>query len=341
MIIVSDTAEAGPYPKSIGHLDVEIQGIGALSRRPAILVISVDLTDLDKVARLREVLRDKPEVVAISVDLRDHHARTQAYALGATALLPSPLKLSDLHRLVVREAEAMRADEGCRNSVISAAGALEESFSALSADSNLDMPQIRQSSADIVAAIDARGMAPWLDTVRVLHESTFQHCLVVTGVATAFGHANGMRREDVMLLTTTGLLHDIGKVRIPAEILDKPGSLTEAERRCVRQHPRIGHDYLVRRGALPGQTLSAVLHHHEYLDGTGYPDGLRGRQIDDLTRIMTVCDIYGALVESRPYKAPERPHNAIRTLFAMADDGKVEKALVSALARAVHVEMAA
>lgn len=83
------------------------------------------------------------------------------------------------------------------------------------------------------------------------------------------------------------------------------------------------------------QVLDAVLHHHEFLDGSGYPHGLRGAQIKDLTRILTVCDIYAALVEERPYKVPMPPAAALQTLNDMAEEGKVEGALVHALGRCV------
>ncbi len=301
------------------------------------MVVDIDLRDLDKVGNLRRLLSDPPEIVAITVNLASHHARTQAYALGATTLLPRPLTLGDLEDLVARETAAIKIDEECQTSVMSAAGALEDSFAALKADSNLALPQIRQSSEDIIDAIGERGIAPWLNTVRVIHERTFQHCLLVTGVATAFGHGTGMRHEDVALLTTTGLLHDIGKVRIPSEILDKTGALTDKEMALLRRHSVIGHDYLAHQGGVSDKILSAVRHHHEYLDGTGYPDGLKGGEIDDLTRVLTVCDIYGAMIEMRPYKPPKSPRKAIGVLERMADEGKVELALVRALARVVNV----
>jgi HD-GYP domain-containing protein (c-di-GMP phosphodiesterase class II) len=79
------------------------------------------------------------------------------------------------------------------------------------------------------------------------------------------------------------------------------------------------------------ETLDAIRHHHEYLDGSGYPDGLAAQQIGDLTRIMTVCDIYGALVERRAYKAAKSPEAALDILTNMAKDGKVEGDLVRAL----------
>jgi HD-GYP domain-containing protein (c-di-GMP phosphodiesterase class II) len=81
--------------------------------------------------------------------------------------------------------------------------------------------------------------------------------------------------------------------------------------------------------------LDAVRHHHEYLDGSGYPDGLQGQQINDLSRILTVCDTYGALIEQRAYKAATPPAEALEILAKMAKDGKVEYSLVRALGHCV------
>ncbi len=337
MIVISDIASRDAYPGSICGMTVDVQPITALSRKPEIVVIDIDLRDLEKVSKLRRVLTDPPGVVAISVDMASHHARTQALALGATMLLPNPLTISDLEDLVTREKSPFQIDGECRQSVVGAATALEDSFAALEARSNLALHQIRRSSAEIVEAIAERGVASWLNTVRVTHKRTFQHCLLVTGIATAFGHGTGMGRTDIALLTITGLLHDIGKVRVPAEILDKVGSLTAEEVEVLRRHPVDGYDYLKAQGGVSTGIQSAVRHHHEYLDGSGYPDGLMNGQIDDLTRILTICDIYGAMIELRPYKPPMRPEDAIEALEYMAGQGKLEMVLVRALARVVNI----
>lgn len=184
-------------------------------------------------------------------------------------------------------------------------------------------------------AICGVGLAQWLDTVRRYHESTFQHCLIVTGVLTGFGHKNGMRKADVLTLTVAGLLHDVGKAQIPIDILDKPGRLTDEEFAVIKQHPNMGYEYIRSQNIIDSETLSAIRHHHEYLDGSGYPDGLSAQKIGDLTRIMTVCDVYGALIERRAYKPPKSPQAALDILTGMARDGRVEYDLVRALGYSV------
>jgi len=108
-------------------------------------------------------------------------------------------------------------------------------------------------------------------------------------------------------------------------------SLRSEEFALMKQHPTVGYEYLRAQNVIAPETLTAVRHHHEYLDGSGYPDGLPGQRIGDLTRITTICDVYGALMERRAYKAPASPEEALGILTTMARDGKVESDLVRAL----------
>jgi len=127
------------------------------------------------------------------------------------------------------------------------------------------------------------------------------------------------------------LLHDVGKAVIPRHILDKPGKLSPEEFEAVKLHPAAGFDYLSKHGGVSPLVLDAVRHHHEALDGSGYPDKLRGEQISPLTRILTVCDIFAALVEARPYKQTRSPQEAISMLVDMSISSKVDYAAVRTL----------
>ena len=111
-----------------------------------------------------------------------------------------------------------------------------------------------------------------------------------------------MREDDQRRLARAALLHDVGKAFIPVAILDKPDALTQEETDEMREHPRRGYEALAAQGGFPPEMLDVVLHHHEFLDGTGYPDGLSGKQISDIVRLTTIVDIYAALVENRAYR---------------------------------------
>ena len=113
------------------------------------------------------------------------------------------------------------------------------------------------------------------------------------------------------------MLHDIGKARIPISILEKPGRLDKDELAVMRKHPEYGLDALKSVPGIDKDMLDMVLHHHEHLDGLGYPHGLQGSEISDLTRIMTISDIFGALIERRSYKEPMSGMDAYQILLDM------------------------
>jgi putative nucleotidyltransferase with HDIG domain len=322
----------------------DVIGISSLADTP--LLIDVDLHDVAKVKLIKDNLpgRIDGQCRIVAVERGSHQSLAQANGLGASDVLKRPLDRKALTACMARycvqanaagtTAPAPAQAPGGR-SVASAAVALDRMFSGLISGGPLDVSSIEQAGDEVLSGIHDVGLAQWLGTVRRYHESTFQHCLIVTGVATAFGHRSGMRRSDVLTLTVAGLLHDVGKAQIPLDILDKPGRLTDEEFAVIKQHPVAGYEYIRAQNVVGEETLKAIRHHHEYLDGSGYPDGLAGQQINDLTRIMTVCDVYGALVERRAYKPPKSPEAALDILTSMAADGKVELDLVRALRHCV------
>jgi HD-GYP domain-containing protein (c-di-GMP phosphodiesterase class II) len=147
-------------------------------------------------------------------------------------------------------------------------------------------------------------------------------------VAVGFALSIKFSNADVKRLGLAATLHDVGKARIPLAILDKPGRLDPDEEEIMKRHPIIGYELLK---ALPGispETLDGVRHHHEFLDGSGYPDALTAPEISDLVRLLTISDIFAALIEARPYRPPMSRQDAYNILCAM--DGKLERSLVKA-----------
>jgi putative nucleotidyltransferase with HDIG domain len=131
---------------------------------------------------------------------------------------------------------------------------------------------------------------------------TAGHSERVSTVAQAIGRALRLSREELDLLTRGALLHDVGKIGVPAALLDKPGPLTDAEFDTMRSHTTLGVAIISPVRAYEN-LLPLIRSHHEMLDGTGYPDGLKGDQIPPLVRVLTVADIFDALVSERPYRS--------------------------------------
>jgi HD-GYP domain-containing protein (c-di-GMP phosphodiesterase class II) len=111
-----------------------------------------------------------------------------------------------------------------------------------------------------------------------------------------------------------GLLHDLGKAVMPMEVLNKPGKLTDEEFRIIKSHPVEGHRMLVEGGAVGAIPLDVCLHHHEKVDGSGYPKGLKDAEISLHAKMGAVCDVYDAITSNRPYKAGWDPAESIRKM---------------------------
>jgi putative nucleotidyltransferase with HDIG domain len=188
--------------------------------------------------------------------------------------------------------------------------------------------EIEQANARMFDAIRRIGVADWVESVRRHHDGTFQHCMLVNGLVAAFVDRLGFSRRDVARAMLAATLHDIGKATIPIHILDNPGRLSPEEFDVIRGHPTAAIEMLAKGEPLDPMVLDAIEHHHEYLDGSGYPHGLSGSEVRDLTRLLTISDIFAALSERRAYKAPMRPDEAFVTLETMG--AKLDQALVKA-----------
>ena len=306
-------------------------GDGTGIRSHGVLMVDIDLRQMARVDQVRfilEQLTSIPEKLFVVHNL-SRSMVAQAHALGATAIISRP-KEAILKVAQIEEAEAAEEDKAADPAVEMDEGvaAFASMFSNVRRGKPLNLVDAKRATSRIVTRVGQDGLSTWLDEVRRYHEGTFQHCLLVTGVAVAFGLDVGFSGGDVSRLGTAATLHDIGKARIPLSILDKPGRLDPEEEEIIRRHPAIGYDLLKGVSGISPEILDGVRHHHEYLDGSGYPDGLSGSQISDLVRLLTISDIFAALVESRPYRPPMSRQDAYQILSGM--EGKLEGALVRA-----------
>ncbi|WP_077806394.1 HD-GYP domain-containing protein [Neoasaia chiangmaiensis] len=180
-----------------------------------------------------------------------------------------------------------------------------------------DTMAMKAVAEQIAGTVADEGLSQWIDRVRPIGDQACRHCFLIGGVTAFFLQRLGVRASDVVQMTEAVLFHDIGKALVPLALLDKPGPLTARETEIMRLHPALGHDLLVRQGGHNAMTLSVTRHHHEHLDGAGYPDRLSGREVSDAVRVATICDIFAALIEPRLYKAALTPAEAIATMKEM------------------------
>ncbi len=167
----------------------------------------------------------------------------------------------------------------------------------------------------------AEGPAVMLEMTRLKtkDEGTFVHSIAVAALMTSVGRAVGFDEETVEMLGVAGILHDCGKLLIPNMILNKQGTLSDIERRIVRNHPELGYQRLLGYPGIPEMVLDVCRYHHEMLDGSGYPLGLRGDALSLYVRISTVCDVYDALTSVRPYKKAWSGRQAISWMFEQGE----------------------
>jgi putative nucleotidyltransferase with HDIG domain len=142
---------------------------------------------------------------------------------------------------------------------------------------------------------------------------TYRHSLEVAATATALGRRLGLERAQLVEVELGALLHDIGKLRLPRDLLAKPGPLIPEELRLIQLHPEWGAEMVARIPGLEAVALIVRLH-HERPDGLGYPHGLTRERIPIATRIVSVCDAYGAMTKRRPYSAPLNVEAALHEL---------------------------
>jgi HD-GYP domain-containing protein (c-di-GMP phosphodiesterase class II) len=308
-----------------------LDGDGTGIRSHGVLMVDIDLRQMARVDQVRFVMQELsgvPEKLFVVHNL-SRSMVAQAYALGATAVISRP-KEAVLKVAQIEEAEAAEENNAADPTpeMDEGVAAFASMFSNVRRGRPLKLVDAKHATSKIITRVGQDGLSTWLDEVRRYHEGTFQHCLLVTGVAVAFGLDVGFSGEDISRLGMAATLHDIGKARIPLSILDKPGRLDPEEEEIIRRHPAIGYDLLKGVSGISPEILDGVRHHHEYLDGSGYPDGLAGSQISDLVRLLTISDIFAALVESRPYRQPLARQDAYQILCGM--EGKLEGALVKA-----------
>ncbi len=160
----------------------------------------------------------------------------------------------------------------------------------------------------------------WLTRLKNRDEYTSQHSINVCVLAVLFGRYHGLSENELRELGLGALLHDIGKMRIPLEILNKAGRPSEEEMKTLREHPQYGYEILLAAEGVSPQVQDIARSHHERIDGSGYPQGLRGDEINLYTAIVSVVDVYDAITSDRVYHMGISPHEALNMMYGMMPD---------------------
>ncbi len=175
-----------------------------------------------------------------------------------------------------------------------------------------------------------------LARLKTADDYTYMHSVAVCALMIALGRQLEIDEKLTRALGVAGLLHDLGKAVMPMEVLNKPGKLTDAEFDIIKTHPQRGYDMLVEGAGVDAITLDVCLHHHEKMDGSGYPKGLRGDAISLYAKMGAVCDVYDAITSNRPYKLGWDP---AQSLGKMAEwcKGHFDPAVFQAFVRSLGI----
>lgn len=298
-----------------------------------IIIMDINIERGENVRRYRktaEYLLPETKVI-FTVDTSRHNLMTQANALGATCLIARPINQTQLISAVSEMTISLTSPpktpiQLANDACLTIADLMDELTLATRRGAPLPLDQMHDSCEGVIEAVSETKMETFLNAVRTHSSFTYRHVMIVTGFAALFGVKFNMARDDLQRLTLGALLHDIGKIKIPTRILDKPGKLSPKEMKIMREHPLKGSQILEKDGRFSRDIIMIVRNHHELLDGTGYPDQLSASQIPDIVRVMTVVDIFSALVEARSYKVSLPMDVAFGMLVDMG--GKLDQDIV-------------
>ena len=292
-------------------------------------------------AKLSDRLDGRPlPIVCVMQTMREGELK-QAERLGATACFPPQTLPRTLITGLFRQiAPGKSMSDLVVEHSFDRADLMFTNMFEVAQNGSVELEPVDREIDPVLQAVEFGGLRRWLDLVQAHDDMTVRHCLLVAGLAAHFALHLGLSIDDRTSLVRGALVHDVGKAKIPLAILQKPGTLDNDELKVMRTHAALGHELLVASGMTDEFALAITRHHHEMLDGSGYPDGLAGALISDPVRLLTICDIYAALIEHRPYRPAMTQDEAIAILRRMTPD-RLETALVEAFASSLDEYQAA
>ncbi len=197
---------------------------------------------------------------------------------------------------------------------------VSEVLSAIRDGQPFSLSIIKSAASDIVESLIKNPDAlVSLSQLKGYDDYTYVHSVNVAILLVSLAHSMGYHEERLIEMGMGGLLHDIGKMRVPEKILNKPGKLTDTEFAIVKRHPEFGLDTILDLRGISDVTRKIVLQHHERYNGKGYPYGLKGERIHEVGLMSAVADVYDALTSDRVYKAAWTPQKALALIFKGCD----------------------
>ena len=303
------------YP-SVGHAIAAFQ-----VAKPAVVLIGDRLgpqgiVDLANALGDTSALKDIPVVMVIDRETDE----SLPDALGAQAYLVRPYRRSTLIHVISDilnrniETQWESLPETQRSALKNTLSVFNSVSDVIDRGEPIAYKTIREACSPLVDAIHRNEFRTILSGVREHDNYSYAHSLRVATLLSLFGHVIGLPQADQMTLATGGLLHDVGKLSIPYEVLNKPDRLSPSEWEVMKSHVEASLRYLNNTPDLPKGILVIAGQHHEKLNGEGYPNGLTGDELNELARMASIVDVFGALTDRRSYKPPMPAEEALRIM---------------------------
>ncbi len=249
-----------------------------------------------------------------------------AAAPAPAAPAPVVAPLSRAFGEELREAAAI-----CNRSRRAVAAMFGEARMGRTVDAEACLPLVEEIAGSVMRN---PGALVSLARLKTRDDYTYMHSVAVCALMVALGRRIGLDEDACREAGLAGLMHDIGKAMMPLDVLNKPGKLTPEEFDVMREHPQRGHAML-KEGSAGSAVLDVALHHHERMDGTGYPHRLAGEAITRLARMGAICDVYDAITSNRPYKTGWDPATSIARMASWK--GHFDPALFAAFVQSLGI----
>lgn len=235
-----------------------------------------------------------------------------SYVMQETLEKIEKLKVADRTKVQLQESVKKRVSEGIQ-------------YVFNNTESDEFTKETTHITNELMKAIEENeAVAVDVSALKVSDEYTFKHSVDVATISMIVAKKYGLSEKEVYEIGVAGLLHDVGKSKIPTELLNKPDRLTDEEFEFMKQHSLLGYSILKDKDDLTEDILMGVLQHHEKINGSGYPMGVTIEKIGIYAKIIAVADIYDALVTERPYKKAFSQRDAVEILMSMTDELDIE-----------------
>ena len=269
--------------------------------------------------------------------LDDVEVHDAGHADGASANVEQVVEPGDAG---LRPAPASFQDEVRRASRIVAQSrtAMQSMFQDVRLGKAVDAEHCLPLVDDITQSVSRNpGAIVSLARLKTSDDYTYMHSVAVCALMVALAKQLKLNEADTREAGLAGLVHDLGKALMPLEVLNKPGALTQEEFAIMKGHPEAGHRMLVEGRGVGPVPLDVCLHHHEKVNGKGYPHGLQGEQISLFAKMGAVCDVYDAITSNRPYKAGWDPSDSVKRMAQWAKDGHFDERIFQAFVKSIGI----